>query len=811
MTTLLYTLRKLRKSPGFTLTALLTLTLGIGASSAIFTMVNSVLLNPLSFRDSGQLVVAWERIRPIPQRMGPNLRHLDVWKQRATDFSALTAAAARSAGVALGTEHPQQTGTLTAYPNFLHVLGAAPILGRDFNADDAIEGKQHVALISYDLWQTLFHGDPGVLRQQLRIEGTPTQIIGVLPRNFHFPSRSVLNSFETEQHVSEEPDPQIILPLAVDVNQLSWFGDMGNYLTIGRLKPGRSLAHATAELNSIEQQILQELPVNDKPEDPKNFLRAELQPMQEAIVGESARALWLLFAAVISVLLIACFNLANTQLARFATRQRELAIRSALGASSWQLISAALLEGLVLAAIGGATGMLFARQAIHALQHSAPVTIPRLKELQINWQVSLFAIALSLATCLLFSLLPILRLIRKAPQTALQGNTTRVAGSPQQYRLRSILIGAQVFGCTALLLITGTFAKSLYELLHTDRGFRTEHVMLAQVSLPRNASDRETFDQTVLDKLRALPGVQAAGLVSAMPLEGESWLDELSPADHQMENSSVANLRWTSSGYFETIQEPLLHGRFFTERDRDLKNVILSAAAAKAAWPTQDAVGRQIRRNGQLYTVVGVVADAHSNSLKHPPARMIYLPFGDRPPYTTYFAVRSSRDTATVTEEMRKVIWDSHPEATIARVKTLASQVNDSLATERLQTGLLMSFGVAALLLSVLGIYGVLSYSVASRTQEIGIRMAVGASRGDIYRLTIRSLLSPVMLGLAAGWLTSALMGRIYTKMLYGVQAGDLSVTLITVFVFMAAASTASYLPARRAASIDPLEALRME
>lgn len=609
------------------------------------------------------------------------------------------------------------------------------------------------------------------------------------------------------------PEPAIFIPAAIELSQYSWNGEYGNWVAIARLKPGSGIRQAETQLTSIEAQIVREMPASQRDDQPDALL-ASVQPMQEAVVGDSRTGLWLLMAAVIGLMLIACVNLANAQIGRTLSRRRDAAIRTALGAAKWRLVWNSLAENLVLAAVGGAAGVLLAAAALSFFRQHSPVDLPRLSEVHLNLTVLLFSAVLTLGSSILFGILPALKLLRTDPQTALQQGS-RTLGNRQGRRLRALLIGLQVFGCTMLLLVTGLFAKSLLYLTHQEKGFETEHVAIAEVALSGKSyatdQSRIAFDDAVLQNLRAIPGVQAASLVSAMPLEGESWLEGLERVDRPNQEAPLINLRWVSPGYFETMRERLIAGRFFEERDRNLSSVVLSEGEAKALWQNENPIGGQIKTEGRQFTVIGVVADSRTTSLKSPPVKMAYLHYKDRPPYGTYFMVRGGQSAPALVSSMRQAIWKYVPDVTIARVKGLDAQLSDSLATERFQTLVLVTFGIAALLLSMLGIYGVLSYSTVTRKQEIGVRMALGATRREIYSLTLGEAGTPVFSGLGAGVFASILAGRIIQKLLYGIRTVDPSVILTVAVLFLCAAVAAAILPARRAASVDPMEALRSE
>jgi predicted permease len=809
-----YAARTLRKNPGFAATAILTLAIGIGASTAVFTVVDSVLLKPLALQDSGRLVACWERIRFLREdATGPNPRHVEVWRQRAIAFSGLTYLRHIAAGLTLGAEHPRLTSIVVTIPNFFDILQAHAQLGRTFVPEDGIQGRDNVAVLSYPLWQDVFHGDPGVIGATIRLGDVSRQVVGVLPAGFHFPSGTVLRPFHRGgQTVSAAPDPAIFIPAALDVAQFPWNGNYGNWVALGRLNRGVALAQASAQLNTIQEQILADpaWPADRRPGE----LGAWVQPMQEAIVGDSRTTLSLLMASVMGLMLIACLNLANAQVGRALVRSRESAVRTALGAARWRLVWNALAENLLLAVTGGAAGILLALAGLNLFLHDTPIGLPRLSEVHLNVTVLLFSIGLILSASLLSGILPVVRLLAADPQGSLQQSNGRTLGSRQGNRLRRWLIGLQVAGCTSLLLITGLFSKSLLHLLGEDKGFDTGQVAVAEVRLTPQSygkdQSRINFTDAVLANLRAIPGVRSAAMVSAMPLDGESWIEAVQRTDKPNVEAPLINFRWVSAGYFETTRQRLLAGRFFEERDRNFSNVVLSEGEAKALWGSDDPIGGHVKIEGRLFTVIGVVADSRSTSLKTPPARMAYAHYRDRPPFPTYFVIRAPAAGA-LASAMRQAIWKYDPEVTIARVKTMDAQLTDSLATERFETLVLLGFGAAALLLAMLGIYGVLSYSVATRKQEIGVRMALGATGAKVYALTFGEAAAPVFAGVITGLAASLLAGRTIQKLLYGTQAVDPPVILTVTGLLLLSATAAAFLPAHRAASVDPMEALRSE
>ena len=807
--------RLLAKTPGFTITAFLTLALGIGASVAVFAVIDSIVLKPLSYRDSGRLVAAWERIRFLSaDPIGPNPRHVDIWRRGSTELDGLVLLKQGAQGVAVKSEHPLVIGTVTSEPMLFDVLRVRPLLGRGFRSEDSVQGHNDVAILSFSLWQRLFQGNPNVLGKTIRVSGTAHQIIGILPADFQFPNQNTLRAIQRQQAISAVKEPELFLPAVINLNELSWNGEYGNWIALGRLKAGISIEQANAQLASMETRVVAEMPLHER-YSRLGAPQAFLQPMQEAVVGDSKTDLWLLMIAVLGLLLIACLNLANGQLGRAVLRQREAALRSAVGASKWALLRNALAENLVLATAGGLGGIVLATAALKLFRYYSPVDLPRSSEVHLNAAVLAFSLIAALSSCLLFGMLPAIRVMRVDPQLALQQSSSRVAGSSGGRYLRTWLIALQICGCTVLLLVTGLFVKSLLHLLREERGFETRRVAVAEVDLFDHAYEdkqsRIDLDDTILRALRALPEVQSAGLINNMPLEGESWIESLRRTDRPQDNTPLVNLRWVSPGIFETIQENLVAGRFFEERDRNLSSVVLSRSEARALWPTGGALGGEIIVEGRKFHVIGIVSDARTTSLKSSPPQMAYLHYKDRPPFAIFFMVRGRQSAEALLSDIRRVIWSAHPDVTIARVKTLDSQLTDSLSTERFVTLILLAFASSALFLAVLGIYGVLNYSVVSRRKEIGVRITLGATHLQIYSLVMREVGVAVIGGMVAGLLAGIAADRFIQTLIYGVRPMDPPVVVLVIALLLLAALIAAFLPAFRAASLDPMNALRYE
>ncbi len=806
--------RGLRKNAGFAITAVLTLALGIGASTAVFTVVDGVLLKPLAYPESSRLVVAWEHIGSIGgSPTGPNPRHVDFWVRRARQFSGMTSFQSGRATVAVASGSPRIVGGVVCQPNLFGILKVAPMLGRDFLPGDGRKGP--VAILTYAAWRSLLHGDRNVVGRVIRVNDIPTEVVGVLPESFRFPNANALRPFRSAQTKSGVPEPWMFVPTQFDYERMEWHGNYGNWVTLARLAPGATIGSATAELTQIQEQLRRELPHGADLQ--PAALGASLQPMREAMVSESRAAIWLLMAAVAGLMLIACVNLANAQLGRALTRRRDATLRAALGAARWRLLWGSLAESLMLATVGGTLGVLLAGIGLALFKRYSPVDLPRLAEVRLDWSVLLFALMVTVAATLVSGLLPAIRLLASDPQRALQQAAGARAHTENRtgQRLRLGLIAVQVFACTALLLLTGLFTKSLLHLLNQDKGFETANAVVAEVRLTsrsfRDAAGRIGFIDGVLQNLRATRGVEAAGFVSAMPLEGESWIEYAGRVDRPDQKGPLVNARWVSPGYFEATGQRLVAGRFFEERDRELSSVVISQGEAKSLWGTSDPIGGQIKALGKALTVIGVVGDSRNTSLKEEPARVIYVHYSYRTPGQMYFVARSRQGAAALVVRMRDAISRAAPHVTVSRVKTMDTQLADSVSSERFQTMLLLAFGASALLLSMLGIYGVLSYSVAARRQEIGVRMALGATRSGVYRLAMGEAAGPVLAGLIAGLGASFAARRGVEAFLFGVQALDVGVMALVIGLLGVSAVIAAFLPARRAASIDPMEALRAE
>jgi predicted permease len=819
---LCYALRQLRKSKGFALTALLTIALGVGAVTAVFSVVHTVLLRPYPFRDPGQLVVWRETIQEIQQAeplLPDNYRHYLNLKSRATSIQ--DAAIVQTAGfsVSAGVDHPQMTEGLAVSPNFFSVLGVTPLMGRVFMPEEAQSGRDKEIILTWGAWQRLLHGDPSAIGMTLRVSGEPKIIVGVMPKEFRFPVMSVMPGQATFGSTERY---EVFKPLVPDPEELTANDGDFNFVVVARLKPGVSVRQAQSELDGIEKATAaaDHLAIH---------LGVVVLPFSEEISGNVSKPLWLLLAAVASVLLMACVNLANLQLARSVARQHEMALRAALGAGRRRLFQGVLAENLLLGLGGGVGGVLFADLGEKLFVRIAAV-LPRLNEVHLSTPMLFFALGLSIVTSLGFGILPGLRSFRVMPQSALQASSTRLSSSKQAAHTRKMLVAIEVACSITLLIVAGLITRSFSHLLTQDRAFNSQSVAVARADLsssryssgggipdnpgadPPSLARDEMIDRT-LDKLRALPGVQAVAATSAIPLTGDMNVDGIHRVDHPVPQGQVpmANRRFISPGYLSTMRIPLIAGRDFSEEDRNNPRVaIVSEKTARAVWPDENPLGRTIRHWGRVYTVVGVTAGARISDLKRDVA-VYYLPYWDFPPETPVFLVRSSQTIQFLGPEMRQAIWSIDPDISIPTVISLDAQLDESVATEKFQTVILSSFGGAALLLAVLGIYGVLAYSVSLRTQEFGIRIALGSSRSKLVGQVLLDASYPMAGGIAMGLLGAALATRWVRSLLYETSPADPVVIGSGMAILIVAAVLASLLPARNAAATDPMHVLRGE
>jgi predicted permease len=804
LTDLRYGIRMLAKNPGFTAVAVFTLALGIGANTAIFSVVNGVLLRPLAYRESQRLYLL-QVIVPQMAKFYPllaaNLPGFRIWQKQCHSFESIAVAEGASADLT-GAGEPIEIHGVRASANIFDVLGVRPALGRSFVPEEDDPGRGRVVLLTDPFWRSRFHADPAVVGGTITLDGTPYAVAGILPASFHFPAQlgqfasfgERLDFFEPLNGPKDYERPLI--------------GEF-DFAAIGRLKSGVTPGQALAELNVVQAQIAQQAKEGVD-------LKAAISPLESEVVGSARLGLILLLAAVGAVLLIVCLNLANLLLARVPGRMREAAIRAALGASHWQLFRRMLTESLLLGIMGGALGVWLGNLGVAWLVRAAPPGLPRLDEVHMDARVLWFAVLLSIFTGALFGVLPAWRMAKSDPLESLRSGSAAAGESGRARRLRETLIGLEVGLATLLLIVAGLLTSSLMHLVRIHAGFATENVLIADVDLPpdryADPAARLHFYNALLDRLRALPGVRAAGWVHILPLEGEGSVTGIDVPPRPSPSPPPANYRAVSPDYFAAMGIPLIRGRTFHESDRGRKVVVVSESVAQRFWPGQDPIGRTCLTfwgPQEANEVIGVVGDIRTIRMDAPPVMMVYV-LGD-PRQSGGIVVRTSGQERSVAPAVRQAIHATDPEVPIVALRPMSELVSESVAPRRFQMLLALLFASCALLLASLGIYGVIAYSVEQRRRELGIRAALGAQVSALRRMVLRQGMTPALAGLVTGIGASILAGQLMESLLFGVSPLDPPTLAAVALVVLVVALAACYFPARRATKIDPMAALRYE
>jgi len=793
-----YAFRTLARNPGFACVSVLALALGIGANSAIFTVVNSVLLQPLRFHKPEQLVVVRERNLKagFPQFSLSPGNYLDFRDHNHT-FSAIAAFGGQGLNLSGGAEPERLRGSQVTI-DFFDVLGRKPSLGRTFTAREAQLGSHRVAILSYGLWQRRFAGSPTALGQTLKMNEELYTVVGVMPADFQFPARV-----------------DIWTPLAMDLE--NWQQRGGHYLGgIGRLKDGASLAAAQADLNTIAARAEKEHPNSNLGWD------TTLGSLQESMVGKIRPAMMTLTAAVGFVLLIACVNLANLLLSRSAARRREIGIRSSLGAGRGRLIRQLLTESLLLAALGAAIGLALAAVGTRLLINLTPDILPRAAEIALDGRVLGFTAAIAVLTGILFGLAPAVHMAKTDLTAALRDGGRGNAIGFRRNRLRSVLVVGEVALALVLLSGAGLLMRSFYQLQSMDPGFDPRQVVTFRTNLPaaRYQSDEQqaAFYRRALDRLRTLPGVSAAGAAQIFPLAGDDYIlsfEQLGKPPVPAGNSPSAAYYAATPGYFTALRIPIKGGRDFTERDDAAAPpvAIISESMARQFYRNENPLGQRIRMgNGSKPAeTVGISGDVRDQELESKGRPAVYEPAAQVPFSSMYYAVRGAGDPAALISGVRAVIRQLDAELPLDAIGTVDSLVATSLSQRRFAMLLMAIFGGLALVLAMVGIYGVISYSVTQATQEIGIRMALGARRGDVLRMVFGYAGILMAAGLAIGIMGAQGAGRLLESQLFEVRPTDPATYLAVAFVLLATGLLACAIPAWRAMRVDPLVALRNE
>jgi putative ABC transport system permease protein len=802
-----YALRTLWKDRAFAAMAVLSLALGIGANTAIFSLVSGILLRPLDFPDPQHLIsiaVTTPQFRngePLPINIG----ELVEWRRRTQSFAGI--GAYRNATMSLtGDGRPELIPGAVVSANLFDVLGAQPRMGRSFLEAEDHYGQHQVVVLADSLWRRRFGGDPSIVGRKVTLGGAPYTVVGVLPPDFSFPKEPA----DFGKRLSARME--IFRPIGYrPEDTVPHNGDL-NYAVIARTRAGISNERARDELAAAQAAIEAQAGGDSW------HMAPAIMPLARKMTGDVRQSLIVLMAAVGAVLLVLCVNLANLSLSRAAGRAREAAIRTALGASRWQMARHSLAETAVLAALGGGLGIALAFVGVRRLLAAAPIDLPRLRDVSVDARVLLFALALAAITALLSGILPALRSASStAPFETLKSTNYSNSGGPGGLHLRNLLVALEVGLSAALLVTAGLFLASFVRLTTIPRGFDIERVLAVDIALPGTkyaaAADVTRFFETVLDKARAMPGVESAAISSYLPLQGETWIDVIATEHESRPDSQLpnANLRFISPGYFRTLHIPLRAGRDFEDADRNRRTAIISQSLARKLWPDGDAVGRKLIDVGRVHEVVGVMGDARSTSLDQKPVDMLYIPLWQRPQNSSSILVRTAMDPKALAAALRAAVWSADGDVPVPEERTLEQIMSASLARRRFQMTLVVLFAVAALALAAFGTYGVVSYAVARRRAEIGIRMALGAGRRRVLGLVLRQGMTPVLAGLAAGILAAVAIGRYVSSLLFEVSPHDPAAFAISAAVLVAVSGSACWIPARRAAGVDPLEAIRYE
>jgi predicted permease len=818
--------RQLRKSPGFTLTAVLMLAFGIGATTAIFSIVEGVLLRPLPFPDPSRLMVLADRLQGAEiagnGEAGVTVPDIRAYTRDTQSFAGLggyTFAAYELSGAGV----PAQVNASRLTAGVFRALGVAPLLGRVFTAEED-EHSQQVAVLSYATWQDRFHGSEQILGNKILLDRKPYLIIGVMPRNFEFPLvTGQLN--RNELWVPMSFTPQELLPQS---------GANWSYQMMGRLKPGISPAQAQSDAQRVAQEIMRNYPA----EMASLHISSVVRPLQEETVEQSRPLLRTLFMAVAVVLLIACFNLAGLMLVRAIRRQREVAVRQALGASAAALLRQAMLESLLLSLSGGLLGLTLAALALRVGRSLLPQSLPRINEIALNWNVVGFALLLAVSTGLLCGLAPAFAALRTNVNATLkEGGRSGTAGGGHA-RLRSTLVVTEIAIALVLLTASGLLLRSFEKMRSVDLGFRPEHVTTAGYSLPQKQYAKQpainAFNDELLRRLRQLPGVTSVGLTSFLPASGnnnnQTFVVE-GYAPPKGANMNLATVAQVNGDYFPSMGIPLLRGRYFTDADKAGAQLVMivNQKLAQHYWPNQDPIGKRLRigtaeMKTPWLTIVGEVADVKLSSPDEPTKEEYYGPVDqaeeevgslaspdDLNGNGGYIVLRSALPPEQMENALRATVASIDSQLPLTQVQTMEQAVSESEAPRRFNTVLISSFAFAAVLLAVLGIYSVIAFSVASRVQEMAIRMALGSQRSEIIRLILVSGAKLAAVGCVLGLAGAAANSTLLSSLLFGVSPFDPLVLALAAVGVLLLALSASMLPAFRAASINPMQALRGE
>jgi putative ABC transport system permease protein len=806
-----YGFRGLRHNPGFALGAIFVLALGIGANTAIFSIINAALLRPLPYEDSSRLMQVWH---VPPAKSFPGITLFSVspanfldWQRQSSLFERMAAYGGRSLTFG-GTERPEAIIAAAVAPEFFSVLRVRPAIGRTFTADETQSGGAKVILLSYKFWRDHFGSDPTIVGRDITIDSRPYSVVGVMPERFGLPSFA-----------------QVWVPLAWSNEERAIRGNH-NYMVVGRLKAGVDVAQAKSELGAISARLEQQYPEDDK------GWGATVVPLREQLVGDVRPALLVLFGAVVFVLLIACANVANLVLAKTLARRKEIAIRTALGAGRGAILRHLLAETVLLSLAGGVLGVLLADVSIRLLAKVLADRLPNFVEINLDMEVLVFTLVLSIVAGVLAGLVPSLRFTRTDVNEALKQGQSRGSSDAGGGKTRNVLVVSEVALSLVLLIGAGLMVRTLWELRNVRPGFDSANVLTMSVSVPRDKfaspSGQINFFKEVLQQVRALPGVDSAGVIDSLPLgDGGShqpFSIEGRPVLPMSEQPEV-DVRLISPGYLRAMRVPVIRGRDLRDADAAERPgaTLISDALARRFWPNEDPVGKHITLTffpGVVREIVGITGDVKGDSLDQTrPADTLYVPLAQLtvPPGESWrsfgltIAVRTYSDPHLATSAVTSAIHQVGPDVPVLDVLSMDDVVAHSMSPQRFNFLLLAAFAALALLLAAVGIYGVLSYTVRRRVREIGIRMALGASHSDVLKMVVTDGMKPILAGVGIGLVAALALSRLVASLIFGVHPTDPLTFTAVVLILVTVGIIANILPAYRATRIEPVRILREE
>jgi putative ABC transport system permease protein len=788
-----YACRQMAKAPGLTLVAVLTLAFGIGASSSVFSIVNAAMLRPLPFPEYERLVMVYEVLPRFGLFAVAPANFLD-WRAQNTSFKGI-AAYGTGDETLVGAESAERISRATVSWDFFDVLDVRPVLGRTFRVDEDLPQRTNVVVLSHGMWQRRFGGDPQILGRSITFSGVPSTVIGVMPPDVVFPSRTI----------------EFWRPLGLNPADATRGGHF--LATIARLKDGVSLEQANAEMLGIAARLAQQYPDSNRDES------VDVSTLRDRIVGSARPMLYTLLAAVFIVLLIACANVANLLLVRASVRAKEIAIRAAMGAGRRRIIGQMMSEGIVLGAAGGLLGVVLAYLAIAPLRMLGSGNIPRATEIALDWRVLAFAVAMTVITAILFSLAPAWHAARSGLSAVVKEGSRSSIGAGGR-RVRNALLVVEIALSIVLLVGATLLLRSFARLTSVDPGFRAEQVLTFSVNLPQVAypegQHRIAFFDRLHERLRSLPGVRAVGMVQTIPIRSDYLLAfAIEGKPSEPGRAPSANYRAVSPGYFEALTIPLVRGRLFTDQDVPPRLVaVIDEAFARQHFAGEDPIGRRIdigNGNERLWEIVGVVGSVNYEGLHATPRPTMYAPFSTEPFRTMWMMVKTAGDPNDFAPTARQVLRELDPAIPAAALQRLDAVITESVAQRRFSMLLLAAFALVAVFLAAVGLYGVVAYAVSQRTQEIGLRMAIGAQHGDVLRMVLGGGMKLAATGMGIGIIAALWLTRYVATMLFGVTPFDAVSYSATVAILLTVTVLACYVPARRATTVDPLVALRAE